>query len=259
MPGFCTVLLWLAYLSITVGGQVFLGYQWDSLLLEAGLLAILMAPWNLRLGRATDQPWSFAVWLLRWLVFRLMFMSGVVKLASHDPAWWDFTALDFHYETQPLPAWTSWYVHQMPPWFHHLSVAFMFYAELAAPILIFGTRALRRVAFVSLVLLQLLIAATGNYGFFNLLSIVLCTAILDDRDWEWLRDDRRHRRPRLADPVDCETNLKATRSDAGRSTVEWSWGRLGSFLIGSTRQQIAGEALAGNRVTIPVAVAGRPA
>src|SRR5262249_19337467 len=129
-PGLCTVLLWLAYLSVTVAGQIFLGYQWDSLLLETGLLAILMAPWKLRLSRAADKPWPFTIWLVRWLVFRLMFMSGIAKLMSKDPTWWSFTALDFHYETQPLPAWTSWYIHQMPRWFHQGSVAFMFYAEL---------------------------------------------------------------------------------------------------------------------------------
>ena len=107
---------------------------------------MLLAPWSFRLSRATDQPWPFTIWLLRWLVFRLMFMSGVVKLTSQDPTWWTWSALDFHYETQPLPAWTSWYVHQMPTWFHRLSVGFMFFAELAAPFLIFGTRGMRRVA-----------------------------------------------------------------------------------------------------------------
>ena len=86
-PGVCLTLLWLFYLSLTVAGQVFLGYQWDSLLLEAGLLAILLTPWGLRLDRAGDKPGPFAIWLFRWLVFRLMFQSGVVKLTSGDPTW----------------------------------------------------------------------------------------------------------------------------------------------------------------------------
>jgi hypothetical protein len=191
LPSVCTVLLWLFYLSIVVVGQVFLGYQWDALLLEAGLLAILLVPWGPLLGKAKDQPWWFSVWMLRWLVFRLMFLSGFVKLASHDPAWSDWKALDYHYGTQPLPTWTSWYIHQMPPWFHWLSVAFMFYAELIAPFFMLGPRPVRLAGFASLVLLQLLIAATGNYGFFNLLAIVLCMSLLDDRDWRsmarWLR------------------------------------------------------------------------
>ncbi len=186
LPGFCALFLWAFYLSLVVAGQVFLGYQWDSLLLETGLLAVLIAPWGVRLKRAVDQPWWPAIWLVRWLAFRLMFLSGVVKLASHDPTWRDWTALEYHYQTQPLPAWTSWFVHQMPAWFHGLSAGFMFYAELVAPFFIIGPRPIRLAGFASLVLLQLLIAATGNYGFFNLLAVVVCLCILDDRDWEWL-------------------------------------------------------------------------
>jgi lipase maturation factor 1 len=184
-PGLCAGLLWVFYLSVVVAGQVFLSYQWDSLLLEAGFLAVLIAPWCIRLGSAGEEPWWFSIWLVRWLAFRLMFESGMVKLTSGDPAWSHFSALDFHYETQPLPVWVSWYFHQLPAWFHRLSVTFMFYAELVAPFFIFGPRLLRRIGFASVVLLQLLIAGTGNYGFFNLLSIVICLSLLDDRDWEW--------------------------------------------------------------------------
>ena len=186
LPGLCSVLLWLFYLSLVVVGQVFLGYQWDSLLLEVGLLAVFLAPWCARLSRACDQPWGFTIWLVRLLAFRLMFLSGVVKLASHDPTWRDWTALDFHYQTQPLPIWTSWYVHQMPTWFRGLSVGFMFYAELVAPFFVLGPRPIRLVGFASIVLLQFLIAVTGNYGFFNLLTVVICLTMLDDRDWESL-------------------------------------------------------------------------
>jgi hypothetical protein len=187
LPGLCTVVLWLFYLSLVVVGQVFLGYQWDSLLLETGVLAVLLAPWGLRLSRAQDQPWWFANWLVRWLAFRLMFLSGMVKLVSRDPTWRDWSALDFHYQTQPLPVWTSWFIHQLPSWFDWLSVGFMFYAELVAPLFVFGPRPIRQVGFASLLLLQLLIAATGNYGFFNLLAVVICFCVLDDRDWNWLR------------------------------------------------------------------------
>jgi hypothetical protein len=193
LPGPCLALLWLFYLSLTVVGQDFLSFQWDVLLLESGLLALLIAPWGWRLDRARDEPWWFAVGLFRWLVFRLMFLSGVVKLTSGDETWWSWRALDYHYWTQPLPTWTSSYVHQMPAWFHWLSVGFMFYAELIAPFSVFGPRILRRIGFVSLVLLQLLILATGNYGFFNVLAIVLCISVLDDRDFEALAAIRRRR------------------------------------------------------------------
>jgi hypothetical protein len=188
LPQACLLLLWLGYLSLVVVGQPFLGYQWDALLLEAGLLGILFAPWSVWLGWARREPAREVVWLIRWLVFRLMFESGVVKITSGDPAWRQWTALNVHYETQPLPTWTSWYMHQLPAWCQAVSTAFMFYAELIAPWFIIGPRRLRMTGFWSLLTLQLLIAATGNYGFFNLLSIVLCLSLVDDRDWSWRRD-----------------------------------------------------------------------
>ena len=91
LPRVCLMALWLGYLSLMAVGQPFLGYQWDTLLLEAGLLGILFAPWSLWLGWARREPSLVVVWLIRWLVFRLMFESGVVKLTSGDPTWraWD--------------------------------------------------------------------------------------------------------------------------------------------------------------------------
>ena len=188
LAGECLVLLWLGYLSLVSVGRPFLGYQWDVLLLESGLLAILLAPWGLRLGRAGRGPSPGAIWLVRWLVFRLMFLSGVVKLAGGDPAWSAWEAMRYHYETQPLPTWTSWYMHRCPSWFQAASVGFLFWAELVAPFFVFGPRHVRMVGFVSIVLLQILIAATGNFGFFNLLTIVLCLTLVEDRDWG-RRDD----------------------------------------------------------------------
>lgn len=253
LPGLCTVLLWLSYLSIAVAGQVFLGYQWDALLLEAGLLAALMAPWCARLGRASDQPWWFTVWLVRWLVFRLMFLSGVVKLASQDPAWWGWSALDFHYETQPLPCWTSWYVHQLPAWFHRLSMGFMFYAELVAPFFVFGTRVMRRVGFVSLVSLQLLIAATGNYGFFNLLSLVLCTAVLDDRDWDRLRDVMTRRWLPIARWAGARSNPTSAGKPWSRARRA-ALGAAGNILIAVTTARMVERIWPETMIPTPLAV-----
>ena len=130
--GECLTLLWLGYLSLVSVGQPFLGYQWDALLLEAGFLAILLAPWGLRLDRATRGPSGVAIWLVRWLIFRVMFLAGVVKLTSGDPAWSAWEALRYHYETQPLPTWTSWWMHQLPPWFQAMSVGVVFWCELIA-------------------------------------------------------------------------------------------------------------------------------
>jgi uncharacterized membrane protein YphA (DoxX/SURF4 family) len=181
VPLAALIVLWALYLSFVGVGQLFLSYQWDALLLETGFLAIFWAPLALRLDAPRARaPSPIVLWLLRWLAFRLMFFSGWVKLASGDPAWWSLDALSYHYETQPLPAWTSWYAHQLPSWFQKLSCAWMFVVELALPFLIFCGRRPRLVAFAGLVALQLLIAATGNYGFFNLLAVVLCVPLLDD-------------------------------------------------------------------------------
>ncbi len=175
---------WLLYLSVCGAGQVFFSFQWDALLLEMGLLALLLAPWGRREDvLAAEGPPRLAWWLVRWLLFRFMVAAGAVKLASGDPAWRDLTALTFHYETQPIPAWTSWHAHGMPPWFHTGSCAAMFVVELAVPFLLFGPRGGRRVAWVLLTGLQGVIAATGNYSFFNLLSVVLCLAAADDGVW----------------------------------------------------------------------------
>jgi hypothetical protein len=56
----------------------------------------------------------------------------------------------------------------------------MYAIEIGLPWLVFGSRRMRQIAFAGLVFFQLLIALTGNYGFFNLLSIGLCLPLLDD-------------------------------------------------------------------------------
>lgn len=200
LPVACLVGLWAAYLSFVSVGHPFLSYQWDALLLESGFLAILVAPWTLRLNRVPGGPPGLAVWLVRWLVFRLMFLSGVVKLTSADPTWAAWTAMKYHYETQPLPTWTSWYAHHLPDRLQRASVGLMFWAELIAPFLLFGPRIPRMIGVLSIVLLQLGIAATGNFGFFNLLSVVLCLLLVEDRDWGRKDDDPAgtNRRPILA-------------------------------------------------------------
>src|SRR5215470_3759546 len=108
-------LLWALYLSLTVVGQVFLGYQWDALLLESGLLAVFLASGGARPrpGRESPPP-PVVVWLFRWLLFRLMFSSGVVKLSSGDETWRSLTALRYHYWTQPLPTGIGWYAAHLP-------------------------------------------------------------------------------------------------------------------------------------------------
>ena len=173
--------LWAIYLSLSTVCRDFLSFQWDILLLETGFLAIFLAPrqWLPKLSRET-MPSITVLWLCRWLLFRLMFMSGAVKLLSRDPAWWNLTALAVHYETQPLPTWIGWYAHQLPFWFQRTCCALMFITELAAPFLIFCGRRARQIACGAFVLFMLLISLTGNYCFFNLLTMALCLLLLDD-------------------------------------------------------------------------------
>jgi predicted DCC family thiol-disulfide oxidoreductase YuxK len=183
-PALCALCLWALYLSLTVAGGDFLNFQWDYLLLEAGLLAVFLAPWRLaRLGRdrARDgEPPVLARYLLWWLLFRLMFGSGVVKLASGDPTWRSLSALQYHYETQPLPTIFGWFAHRAPEWFQSFSVGVMFAIQLGVPFLIFTPRRIRRWGCALMIGLESLILLTGNYGFFNLLSIAMCLSLLDD-------------------------------------------------------------------------------
>lgn len=108
-------------------------------------------------------------------------MSGAVKLLSGDPNWRDLFAVSYHYFTQPLPTPVAWYAAQLPMWFQKLSVAGVFVLELLVPFLIFAPRKLRLISAALICLLQVLIAITGNYCFFNFLTISLCVLLLDDK------------------------------------------------------------------------------
>lgn len=171
--------LWALYLSLCSAGQDFMQFQWDILLLETGFLAIFIAP-PIRRHTRESPPNRIAIWMLRWLLFRLMFSSGVIELASGDPTWRNLSALRYHFETQPLPTWIGWFFHLLPDWFLTFSCGAMLAVELAAPFLTFGPPKTRRIGFWLLAGLQVVIFITGNYCFFNLLSIALCLLLLDD-------------------------------------------------------------------------------
>lgn len=181
--------LWALYLSLVVVGQEFFGYQWDGLLLETGLYAVFFAPMGLWPSVASEAPPSPVMrWMLRWLLFRLMFASGIAKLLSGDPTWRDFTALCFHYETQPLPTWVSWHMHQLPTWLHAAMVGLVFVAELVLPVLLWLPRRCRHVACLGIAAFHIALLFTGNFGFFNLLGLALCVSQLDDSAFpRWMR------------------------------------------------------------------------
>src|SRR6059058_2166941 len=201
-PALSLIALFAFYLSLSMAGQIFLSFQWDVLLLETGFLAIFFAPWRfwprgllLWPGSAppgTGPPVSQAgLFLLKLLLFKLILMSGVVKLTSGDDSWWNLTALDYHYWSQPLPTVFGWWADKNPEWFKHFSVAFCLLVEIVVPFSIWAPRRLRLMAAGLLIFLQLAIAITGNYCFFNLLTIALCLLLIDD---SMVGRDRRARR-----------------------------------------------------------------
>jgi predicted DCC family thiol-disulfide oxidoreductase YuxK len=190
VPVVSLIALFVFYLSLTIAGQTFLSFQWDILLLETGFLAIFLAPWQLWPKRGREAPVSrAALFLLKLLLFKLMLMSGVVKLTSGDDSWgwldhsfhWSaLTALDYHYWSQPLPTVFGWWADKSPEWFKHFSVAFCLAVEIIAPFFIWAPRRPRLIAAGLIVFLQIAIAVTGNYCFFNLLTIALCLLLIDD-------------------------------------------------------------------------------
>jgi hypothetical protein len=158
---------WVLYLSLTSVGEPFTGFQWDALLLESGFLALF-----------AGVPWL--VWAYRFLVFRLIFESGAVKILSGDPNWRNLHALRFHFMTQPLPNPVAYYMHFAPAWLLDSMTLLTLAIEFGAPFLLFFPRRFRYVGVGLLLLLQLMILLTGNYAFFNLLTIALCLWGLDD-------------------------------------------------------------------------------
>ncbi len=189
-PAISLVALFALYLSLTIAGQIFFNFQWDVLLLEAGFLSIFFAPWRLWPRELSLRPGSTipvtapvsrtALFLLKLLLFKLVLMSGLVKLTSGDPSWWNLTALDYHYWSQPLPTVFGWLADKSPEWFKHFSVAFCLAIEIVAPFFIWAPRRLRLGAAGLMIFLQVGIGLTGNYCFFNLLTIALCLLLIDD-------------------------------------------------------------------------------
>jgi predicted DCC family thiol-disulfide oxidoreductase YuxK len=169
LPRLSLFLLYVLYLSLLYGGQTFMTYQWDTFLLETGFLALLL---------------SFApvagTWLLRWLLFRFMFMSGMVKLLSGDPNWGSLSALSYHFLTQPLPTPLAWYAAHLPEPILRFATGATLVVELILPFLIFCPRRLRFFAASGILLLQSSILATGNYNWFNLQTMLLCLPLFDD-------------------------------------------------------------------------------
>ncbi|MDY7232343.1 lipase maturation factor family protein [Hyalangium rubrum] len=179
-PRTSAALLWALYLSYVSVGREFLSFQWDALLLEMGLLAVVTAPGGVRPGLGRESPSALDVALFRALLLRLYLGSGLSKLQSGDRTWRELTACNHYYETAPLPTRGGWYAHQLPQRLQKASTAATLVMETAVPVLTLLPRRPRQLAFALFGLLQGTIFATGNYGFFNLQSLVLGLWLLDD-------------------------------------------------------------------------------
>ena len=167
---FSLVILYILYLSLFYAGQIFMHFQWDFLLMEAGFLAIFLTP-NSRV----------VIFLYRWLLFRLRFLSGISKVLSNDPGWAGLSALVYYFETQPLPHIGGWYAHQLPEWLLMIATAVTLFIELVVPFMMFMARKYRFIAAWLTIALQIVIMLTSNHNWFNILTIILCLFLFDDQ------------------------------------------------------------------------------
>ena len=169
------LILWICYLSIIIVGQTFSSFQWDILILEVGFLSIFAGSANRYLSHLN--------WCYRFLAFKLMFLSGVVKLQALCPIWESLTALEYHFATQCIPTPLAWFANQLPVFVLRLAVAMTLLIEIPLSVLLVAPfRGLRCLGAALQMILQISILLTGNYNFFNLLTLVLMGKVWTD-DW----------------------------------------------------------------------------
>src|SRR5437588_5191967 len=153
--------IWLLYLSFVNVGQTFYGFGWESILLEGCFFAVL-------LGNSAVTPQRIPIWLFRWLLFRVMFGAGLIKLRG-DPCWRDLPCLDYYFETQPMPNPLSWYFHWQPVWAHQAGVLFNHFVELVVPFAYFAPQPFCGIAGLLTIVFQAILMLSGNLSWLNAL------------------------------------------------------------------------------------------
>lgn len=222
------------YLSLFHAGQVFMNFQWDYLLLESGFLAVFLP------GRT-----PLVVWLYRWLLFRLRFLSGIGKLLSQDPSWIGLTAVGYFLETQPLPHWGAWYAHLLPQTVLQAATAAVLLIELAVPLTGFMPRRLRLSGAWATLAMQVAILASANHNYANLLTIALCLFLFDDQALGRLLPAGLARRlAGRAAPAPIDTGIERAEGTAGSRQA-----------AGTSTRSGRGLCLVEGRIAVPV-VAG---
>ncbi len=188
------IILWVLYLSYVSTCIYFLSFQWDILLLEVGFAGFIFS--------LQTPPLPIAVFLMWIILFRFMFSSGIVKFLKGSPEWRNLTAMEYHYETQPLPNRIAYYFQHQSKGMAHFSTVAVFLFEIVLPFFIFTNPEIRFFTFVLLLFFQIMIILTGNFAFFNLLTIALCCCLVDDRFVPGIKH-------LLAPTISSSTNLAA--------------------------------------------------
>lgn len=170
--------LWALYLSIVNVGQTWYAFGWESLLCEAGFLAIF-------LGGSSTAPPLLVLIMARWLLFRLEFGAGLIKLRG-DSCWRDLTCLNYHHETQPMPGPFSWYFHRLPKPLHQFEVAANHLTQVIVPFGLFAPQPIAGIAAGIMIVTQVWLVLSGNFSWLNWVAIVLGLSVLPDRFWSWL-------------------------------------------------------------------------
>lgn len=178
LPLAAFLMLWGLYMSIVNIGQIFYGFGWEMLLLEAGFTVGF-------LGSSQVPPPHTILLLVAWLVFRLEFGAGMIKWRG-DPAWRNLTAMFYHHQTQPMPGPLSRYAHLAPKWWHRCEAAGNHGAQLLIPFLLFAPQPIASVAAAIIIATQLWLVLTGNFAWLNWLTIVLASSRISDSAWEWI-------------------------------------------------------------------------
>jgi hypothetical protein len=181
-------------------GQTFYAFGWESLLLEAGFIVAF-------LGSNEVVPPLTLMLFLRWLLFRLEFGAGLIKIRG-GREWRDLTALYYHHETQPMPNPLSWFVHHLPAWFHRGEVLGNHAVQLVVPFLLFAPQPIASAAAGLIIFSQFWLVLTGNFAWLNWITIILATAAIDDATWGWLLPG-------------VQGSAAAADSAAGLSTPPW--------------------------------------
>lgn len=177
------LVLWALYLSLLPIGQEWLNYGWDIQILETGFLGIMLCPLLDPRPFPRRAPPVLMIWLYRWLIFRIMLGAGLIKMRG-DSCWRDLTALNYHYETQPIPNPLSRLLHFAPEWFNKLGVAWNHFVELVVPWFAFYGRWSRHIAGFLMASFMVVLISSGNLSFLNWLTIIPCLACFDDSFWK---------------------------------------------------------------------------